>query len=591
MKILSLYWGICSSASLLIDGKVTAATHEERFTRKKNDDSFPEQSINYCLQEAGISADDLDGVAIASIYQDFHHQVTRPGLWSIDDYLAEQKDYWRPKLYDQLAIDYLSVPSINRLIDTTQYPSSYWKNALKHPEKFPEDRESIVANYLGIEQSKVKRIEHHKAHAYYSYYASSFRNTKILSFTIDGHGDGLNATIGIFQENGHFERKYETNNCNIARVYRYITLLLGMKPNEHEFKVMGLAPYGKEKYAKKALDVFRETLYVDGLDFKWKIQPTDSYFWFKDRLEGIRFDSIAWALQEWTEELLCNWVNNAIDKFGVNNIILSGGVAMNIKAMGKIAELEKVNNIFVGGSASDESLSISAGFCLAEELDKKWLSNKTTPITNLYIGCEASVNEEKNAVEELDTQKYIIFNETDPKQIAKLLAEGKVLARSAGRMEFGQRALGNRSILADPVNMAVKEKINQMIKSRDFWMPFAPVILDKYVDKYLVNPKKIFSPYMTIGFQTTEEGYNAMVAACHPADKSARPEMLTEELNPELYTILKAFESLTGRGALLNTSFNLHGFPIVNTPQEAICVLSNSGLDGLILNNYLILKK
>jgi len=157
-------------------------------------------------------------------------------------------------------------------------------------------------------------------------------------------------------------------------------------------------------------------------------------------------------------------------------------------------------------------------------------------------------------------------------------------------MEFGQRSLGNRSILADPSDLRVKEKINNAIKNRDFWMPFAPVIMDKYNERYIINSKHIESPHMTIGFDTTAEGYEAMIAACHPADRTARPQILHMDANPELYHILEAFEQLTGRGALLNTSFNLHGHPIVNTPAEAAFVLEHSGLDGLILNYYLVMK-
>ncbi|WP_219813549.1 carbamoyltransferase C-terminal domain-containing protein [Campylobacter hyointestinalis] len=262
---------------------------------------------------------------------------------------------------------------------------------------------------------------------------------------------------------------------------------------------------------------------------------------------------------------------------------------MNIKAMGKIAELKEVEHIFIGGSASDESMAISAGICLAQDKDSGSNHAMLYPIKNLYLGQAYSMQEENNAILDLNS-KYKIIKDVNASRIAKLLYEGKVLARCAKRMEFGQRALGNRSILADPISLRVKEKINAMIKNRDFWMPFAPIIMDKYVDKYLINPKKIYSPYMTIGFDTTSIGYEAMIAACHPADKSARPQMLTKELNPEMYEIMEEFEKLTSRGALLNTSFNLHGYPIVNTPKDAIFVLENSGLDGLILNNYIILK-
>ncbi|MGH2278599.1 carbamoyltransferase C-terminal domain-containing protein [Aliarcobacter sp. ERUVET-7] len=588
MRILSIYWGICSSASIYVNGKVIAATHEERYTRIKNDDSFPINAIEYCLREAGITSQELDYAAVASEMQDFHHQLTRASKWSIDDYLKEQREYWKPLLYENKKLEFTEV--FDYLKDYEQYPSEYWKNSESTPENFYEDRASILAEYLGINRNKVKRIEHHKAHAYYSYYASSFRNEKVLSFTVDGHGDGLNATIGIFDEKGHYTRVFETNQCYIARIYRYMTLLLGMKPNEHEFKVMGLAPYGKAKYGQEAYEVFANTLYVDGIEFKWKEKPTDSYYYFKEKLEGIRFDNVAWGLQTWVENLLKDWVRNSINKFGIKKVILSGGVAMNIKAMGEIAKLPEVEDIFVGGSASDESLAISAGICLAEEITSSW-TNNIYPIDNLYLGAQASIEAETEVVSNLDESLYTIIKNPMAKNVAEVLTNGKVLARCAGRMEFGQRALGNRSIIADPKDLRVKETINKMIKNRDFWMPFAPIIMDKYTNIYLKNPKELFSPYMTIGFDTTEDGYEAMTAAAHPADKSARPEMLTKELNEEVYSIMEEFEAMTGRGAILNTSFNLHGFPIVNTPKEAIYVLENSGLDGLILNYYLIMKK
>ncbi|WP_219818059.1 carbamoyltransferase C-terminal domain-containing protein [Campylobacter hyointestinalis] len=263
---------------------------------------------------------------------------------------------------------------------------------------------------------------------------------------------------------------------------------------------------------------------------------------------------------------------------------------MNIKAMGKISYLPEVQDIFIGGSASDESMAISAGICAVEDKDVEFNPIKMYPKQKLYLGQEASLYEEQVAIENLDSS-YTIIDKFNAKDIATLLANSAILARCAGRMEFGQRALGNRSILADPSNLRVRDTINDMIKNRDFWMPFAPIVMDKYMDIYLQNPKKIFSPYMTIGFDTTSIGYEAMIAACHPADKSARPQMLTKDLNQNLYMILEEFEKIRGIGALLNTSFNLHGYPIVNTPSQAIYVLKNSGLDGLILNNFIVLKK
>ena len=599
MNILSLYTSLPSSVSLYRDGKIIAATHEERFSRLKNDERFPEKSIEYCLVEGGIRAKDLDGVAIAGyLGASFDDTVVRKSQWTPEDYLTEQYQRWLPVSKGDKKASRSLVEIFPDKLDLTLFPGGILKDLLDFPDRnevLQNSREKMVADFLGIPESKITRIEHHRCHAAYSYYASPFRGEDVLALTVDGSGDGLNATIGIFDASGKYTRHYETSECNIGRIYRYMTLLLGMKPNEHEFKVMGLAPYGKEKHAKKALDIFRSTLYVDGIEFKWNEKPTDSYFWFRERLEGVRFDNVAFALQLWVEELLTKWVSNVVAEFGIRKVVIAGGVAMNIKAMGKIAELPCVDDIFIGGSASDESMAISAGICLAEDLILKksstWDSRSIDSLPHLYLGPSASIEQESTAVNILDSKCYEVLNAPTSTEIASLLASGKILARCAGRMEFGQRSLGNRSILADPGDLRVKEKINAAIKSRDFWMPFAPVLLDSYQDRYLINPKKIQSPHMTIGFETTDEGYDAMIAACHPADRSARPQILYEYMNPKLYEILKEFEKITNRGALLNTSFNLHGHPIVNTTAEAIFVLEHSALDGLILNNYLVLKR
>lgn len=598
MNILSLYINMPSTVSIYCDGKIVAVTHEERFTRKKNDEVFPRKSIHYCLKEAGINAKDLDAIAIASFVSPFDDIVVRRSQWSVEDYLYEQYQRWKPYLIDGDETLRSLIDIFPDKIDLGMYPSKYWKKNFKLPdryERFLKDRNNIIADYLGVDNSIVKQIEHHRCHAAYAYYISPFRGENILAFTIDGMGDGLNATIGIYDENGNYKRVYETSECNIGRIYRYMTLVLGMKPNEHEYKVMGLAPYGKEKYAQNALDVFRDTLYVDGIDFKWKVKPTDSYFWFRERLEGFRFDNIAWGLQTWVEELLTQWVQNAIHKFGIRKIVISGGVAMNIKAMGRIADLPEVEAMFVGGSGSDESMAISSSICLAEDLSREngitWNSKDMFPIQNLYLGPSPDPKEIKEILRSLDSDVYEVKEDFTAKEIALMLADGKIIARCTGRMEFGQRALGNRSILADPIDLRIKERINSAIKNRDFWMPFAPVIMDKFANNYLINPKNIECPHMTIGFETTKEGYNAMIAACHPADKSARPQILHKNDNSEVYEILEEFQKVTGRAALLNTSFNLHGYPIVNTPTDAMHVFENSGLDGLLLENTVILKK
>ncbi len=590
MNILSLYWGICSGASIVCDGHVVAAIHEERFSRQKNDDSYPRRSIEWCLTEMGLAIEDLEGVAIASHHQDYFHQLTRPGRWTVENYLQEQHLYWKPVLISGLPLSYANV--MEHLADRNQYPEWYWIDESRNDTTFSADRKTITSRYLGISEEKIVTIEHHRAHAYYAYHASPFRGRKVLVFTIDASGDGHNATIGMFDERGQYERLFGTNQCFLARYYRYITLLLGMKPNEHEYKLMGLAPYGKERYGQKALELFRQTLYVDGLDFKWNIKPTDSYFWFRDRLEGTRFDNIAWALQTWVEEMLVLWVSNAVEHFGIDTVLVSGGVAMNIKAMGRVASIEGVKEFFVPGSAADESLATASGLCLYDDLSKghDWSATSEPAIANLYLGPVYDKEAEFAALGVLDTDTYEIIDCFSDEDVVDRLLAGYVIGRCCGKMEFGQRSLGNRSLLADPANPYIKEKINAMIKSRDFWMPFAPIMLDTYQRRYLAGPN-VQSPYMTIGFETTLEGYESMRAACHPADHTARAQILTESMNPAMYRLLKLFSLKSGRGALLNTSFNIHGEPIVTSPADAIDVLMRSALDGLLLNSYFVLRK
>ena len=592
MKILSLYTSLPSSVAIIDDNKLVAAVNEERFTRIKNDESFPINSINYCLKEAGIKAKDLDGVALASFISPFDDNLVKKSQWTINDYLNEQKFRWKPYLVEKKIKSPKSLLEVfPEKVDLNQYPEEYWKNNYKDPkrnEKHWTNRINIVADFLGINKDKIKRIDHHKAHAYYSYYASNLIGKKVLALTADGMGDGVNATISTFDENREFKRHLSTDQCAIARIYRYMTLLLGMKPNEHEYKVMGLAPYGKEKYSINSYKVFAETLRVSGTEFVWNIKPDDSYYYFKEKLEGHRFDSIAWGLQTWVEKLLEEWTVNCMQKYNIYDVVYSGGVAMNIKAMGKLAEIKSLKNLFVGGSASDESLCISSAICLREDIKKDKKDFKR--ITNLYLGPSPSLNQEDKVVETIDVSKYKIIRNVNDEFIVENLNQGKIIGRCAGRMEFGQRALGNRSILADPRNLLIKEKINAAIKNRDFWMPFAPIVLDKVSDKYIENPKKLDSPFMTIGFKVTKEGYKNMIAASHIADKTARPQILKKEDNLELYNIVDKFYQKTGCGALLNTSFNLHGYPIVNSPKDALYVFENSDLDILVLNNYMIKK-
>jgi carbamoyltransferase len=312
--------------------------------------------------------------------------------------------------------------------------------------------------------------------------------------------------------------------------------------------------------------------------------------------ELLRFDWICAGLQEMTEEVICKWIQNCIQKTGIRRIALSGGVFMNIKVNKCVMELDEVESLYVMPSCGDETTSFGAAYQIYYEKycqKAKSNSNSPFPFKELYLGNDIDDGETESVLQKYTTEGYRFrfqYKNDIGQHIAQLLADKKVVARCKGRMEFGARALGNRSILADPSELKLLREVNLMVKKRDFWMPFAPVILKERASEYIVNPKNIDSPYMMMSYDTTSKRGD-FIAAAHQADLTARPQIITEDRNPEYYRILKEFEKITGRGVLLNTSFNLHGFPIVYGPEEAMWVFVNSGLRYLAVGNFLAWKE
>lgn len=326
---------------------------------------------------------------------------------------------------------------------------------------------------------------------------------------------------------------------------------------------------------------------MDGIDFKYKEHPTDNYFWFKERLEGSRFDGIAGGLQKFTEEIMTEWAENALQNFKLDTIVFSGGLALNIKVNKAISELESVKNIFVPGAGGDESQSIGSALYLVNKFEKSFkpphhdyhgplIDNVSLPILihNYNLEKEFSIKQNISNLE-----------------IAEYLQTDLIVGRCCDRAEFGPRALGNRSILANPANIKNIIKINNQIKYRDFWMPFTPSILVERIDDYIINPKKILSPFMTVGFDSTELARKELAAAIHPSDYTVRPQFVDKRHNPSYHDLITQFQKLTGIGGLLNTSLNLHGEPIVGNARDAIHTLMNSELDVMVINKTAIIRK
>lgn len=363
-----------------------------------------------------------------------------------------------------------------------------------------------------------------------------------------------------------------------------------MKPLEHEYKVMGLAPYANAKELARAYPVFDELMRVEGLEFRWNKKPKDLYFHFKDKLEGCRFDGIAGALQKVVEELTVQWVKNAIQRTGIRQVVFAGGLAMNIKLNMVIASMPEVTNLFVGPNPTDESNAIGVCYYITNEYYKQ--KRKMAPMEHSYYGSNITNYGVIKAIDENNIRnKYRIIQGVTNKSIAQYLTKGKTIGICRGRMEFGARALGNRSILANPSDSNIVRKINDQIKFRDFFMPFTPSILYERANDYLINPKNIASPFMTIGFDSTPLARKELIAAMHPADFTIRPQIIKKEVNPDYYDLIKEFEKLTGIGGVLNTSLNLHGYPIVRSPKDAIEVMENSELDMMYFGDILMMRK
>jgi carbamoyltransferase len=592
MIIIGIYDDHNSSAALSIDGEIVCAVQEERFTKRKNEKGFPAKSVSYIMEKYCLSNENIDIVAMSTIERSDLNNLNYPidAVFDINDYIDMMEDYWKPKLSGQkYPKDYVKQIFEEKFSGERCFyniPDEFYNiediNTLQ--EKITEVVVNDIANFMKIEKTKIKFYDHHTCHAMYGYFANPDKKEKTIAITVDAYGDGVNQTIWKI-ENNKFELVTKSSQCEIARLYRMVTLYLRMKPLEHEFKVMGLAPYAKDKYANEVVKVFEELLTFDGLKVVHKNRPDNLYEFLNEKLKYFRFDNIAGGIQNYTENMLNELFLRAYKEVGFSNFVFSGGVAMNVKANKALGDLDFIDDIFVAGSSSDESQSIGACYFANYENN---IENK--PLGNLYLGTENSIEEISDYMRDKGLKKKYNVIDADNKYIAQLLANGEVVARVCDKMEFGSRALGNRSILANPSNPNIIQHINELIKGRDFWMPFAATVLDTYADKYLANPKGFESRYMAVAMDTKKEYLKDIKAGTHPYDETIRPQILTREQNESYYNLIEEFSKITGIGSLLNTSYNLHGLPVVNDIDDALHVFENSGLKHLILNSVLISK-
>jgi carbamoyltransferase len=576
-NILAIHDGHTATAALIRDGKVLACISEERLNRVKEWGGIPRLAIGETLRVAGVQPGEVDSVVIPSLINPI--TTMEAGRRSLPRRAFGQASRLAPK--GALRSDRWVRPAVG---------------VLRRFRHTGEIRKAL--DEAGI-KAELRFCEHHLAHAATAYYPKWFRKRRALVITADGSGDAVSASINV-GDGFEIERLLNISNYNsIGELYSRVTEFLGMKPLSHEYKVMGLAPYSKEEHIKRAYNEFRKMVRIsprnpllfENVSGVWKWQYLDR---LRRVFERERFDNIAGGLQKFFEEIMTTWVGNIMERYGINDICLAGGLFMNVKANQRVLEMPGVENLFVMPSCGDESLAIGAGLWQYVQMCRQdGVKPRIGPLGPLYMGPGYPDEEIGDAIKRADLKRRFSVERVGDIDgyVGERVAGGDVVARFSGRCEWGARALGNRSILADARNRDIVMKINEAVKNRDFWMPFAPSIMKERAEDYIENPKSFPAPYMIISFNTTGKGRESLKAAIHQYDFTARPQVVERSWNPGYHRVLKSFEAETGEGGFLNTSFNLHGYPIVCSPQDAIRTLEVTGLENLALGDWFISKK
>ncbi len=587
---LGIHVGHNASAALMVNGKIVHALQEERFTNQKNFMGFPEKSLRYLAEYVNTKSLIIDEASFSTIKMgvfEFKYQINH--YFSVKDfheYYGEK--FYNKKIKGQSVQSYINNLDKNNRLKKNIYSKIKSKNLFSNPLDYQE----ISKNYLKkIFKKKIKLIsflDHHTCHAYYGKYSIDNKENNYAVIVLDSIGDNVNQSIWLSDtKKGELKSILRNNQCELGRIYKLVTLIMNMKPDEHEFKVMGMAPYAKEYYFKKIYkDVFQNIQKFKGLAIVHKKRPKNLYIFLKEKLKHHRFDNIAGAVQHFIENIIGELLTKIFKKHQIKTFYFSGGISMNVKMYNTFIKNKHITKIHNAPSGADESLSIGACYYLNRK-------SNSYPLDNLSLGLPVSETNQSllKIIKKQLAKNYKVKHNVKPKEIAKLLSKNKIIAIADGREEFGARALGNRSIIANPSDPENVKQINQYIKNRDFWMPFALTIIDNKVKKYIDNPKNLSSEFMNLSFDTKKKYFKNISAGAHPYDKTVRPQFLKRKQNENFYEIIKEFSKLTNIDAVLNTSLNLHGNPKCSSIDTVIKTFKSSGLKYLYINGSILVKK
>jgi carbamoyltransferase len=571
-----------SAACLIVDGQIIGAAAEERFSRKKHDNDFPGLTIEYCLEKAGLAVNELDAIVF----------YEKP-IWKFERTLHQHLEHF-PKSY-------------KAFFDTT----GSWINQKLSIKKILHGE----LNYSG----EVVFLPHHLSHAASAYYLSPFSKSALV--TIDGVGEWATTTVGVAsKESIKIDQEIRFPH-SLGLLYSTVTAYLGFRVNNDEYKVMGLAAYGKKDKYQEAFDelivVNNDGSYALNMayfDYAWtQRMPSKkmaSLFGYPIRKPESKIyqyhKDIAAALQKKLEEVVFKLLQAAHDKYHVDNLCLSGGVALNSVMNGRILSLTSFKKIFIPPDPGDAGGAMGAALyvTLNPSVVKNYVGRKKQPVVKHkriastftpYLGPDYTRRQVETTLQKYKSQlKYKYFPDQEEllETTSDLIIKKQVIGWFQGRMEWGPRALGNRSILADATDPKMKDILNAKVKHREMFRPFAPVILEEHVPDYFEadKPLPVITKYMLMVYPFTEKGKKDIFSVVH-VNGSGRLQSISRKDNPLYYSLIENYYKKTGIPVITNTSFNVRGEPIVCSPVDAIRCFLGTGIDYLVIDQYIINKR
>jgi carbamoyltransferase len=582
-----------SGAALLVDGVPTSMSSEERFTRKKNDSDFPKQSIDFVLQDSKVKKEEIDYVVF----------------------------YEKPFV------------KFERIIKTSlaTFPSScpVFIESIKHIFLDKMWIRQLISSQLDIDPDKILFSDHHLSHAASSFYCSPYDKAAIL--TVDGVGEWATTTLAFGKNNNIKVIKEIDFPHSLGLLYSAFTAWLGFRVNSGEYKVMGMAPYGKPKHVdkiKKVIKVYEDGSYALDLSYftfhksltktysrkfvklfgeprekesKFFTRDTGWPSYFGTKPEGKELEDLAnkqeyyadmaTSIQVVLEEILIKLANSLYKETGVDKLCISGGVGLNSVANWKILQNTPFNNIYIQPAAGDAGGALGAALAAYHGGLQKPRTNFV--MDHAYYGQEFDNSIIKKTIQKNNLQYDYIDNlEVLLDKITDHMVDGRVIGWYHGKCEWGPRALGSRSIVADPRREEMKDIVNTKIKFREPYRPFAPSVMSEHVEEFfdMPNAKEHYPGRFMLYVVPVKEDKKKIIPAITHVDGSARPQIVFQDQSPRYWQLINSFYKKTGVALVLNTSFNLRGEPIVNTPQNAINTFLKGNIDILVLEDYIVYR-